>query len=122
MDTTLLPKDRLLLEAALDAVRAMGFKAQLVQEKPALGRTHADALVRLTNGDQEILYAIELKRAVKPATLGALLHQIERLGKQAGGNRLCNAPGCGRAEGARRSIYRHGRQCIPEQPGFVRMG
>ena len=83
MDTTLLPKDRLLLEAALDAVRAMGLTAQLVQEKPALGRTHADALVRLTNGDQEILYAIELKRAVKPATLGALLHQIERLGKQA---------------------------------------
>jgi len=83
MDKTLLPNDRLLLEAALNAVRGMGLTAQLVEEKPALGRTHADALVRLANEGEANLYAVELKRAIKPATLGALVHQIERLGKQA---------------------------------------
>lgn len=83
MDKTLPPNDRGLLEAALGAVRAIGLTPQLTEERPVLGRTEADALVRFTNGDREVLYAVEIKRAVKPQTLGALLHQIERLGKQA---------------------------------------
>jgi len=77
------PADRHLLDAALDVARALGLTAELVQEEPALGRTRADALVRLTHGAQEALYAVEVKRAVRPATLGTALHQLERLGQQA---------------------------------------
>lgn len=77
------PADRQLLDAALDVARALGLTAELVQEEPALGRTRADALVRLTHGAQEALYAVEVKRTVRPATLGTVLHQLERLGQQA---------------------------------------
>ena len=77
------PADRHLLDAALAVARALGLTAELVQEEPALGRTRADALVRLTHGAHEALYAVEVKRGVRPATLGTVLHQIERLGQQA---------------------------------------
>jgi hypothetical protein len=83
MNTQTLPADRHLLDAALDVARALGLTAELVQEEPALGRTRADALVRLTYGAHEALYAVEVKRAVRPATLGTVLHQLERLGQQA---------------------------------------
>lgn len=75
--------DRHLLDAALDVARKLGLTAELVQKEPALGRTRADALVRLTHGAHEALYAVEVKRAVRPATLGTVLHQMERLGQQA---------------------------------------
>jgi len=83
MNTQTLPADRHLLDAALDVARALGLTAELVQEEPALGRTRADALVRLTHGAHEALYAVEVKRTVRPATLGTVLHQLERLGQQA---------------------------------------
>jgi hypothetical protein len=83
MDKPLQATERRLLDAALEAARALGLTAQVVQEQPILGRTRADALVRLAHGGQEILYAVELKRAVRPATLGAALHELERLGEQA---------------------------------------
>jgi len=83
MNARTLPADRHLLDAALDVARALGLTAELVQEEPALGRTRADALVRLTHGAHEALYAVEVKRTVRPATLGTVLHQLERLGQQA---------------------------------------
>lgn len=83
MNATAQTTDRPLLDAALDVARALGLTAELVQETPALGRTRADALVRLAHGAHEALYAVEVKRAVRPATLGGVLHQLERLGQQA---------------------------------------
>ena len=75
--------ERPLLDAALKVARALGLTAELVEKAPALGNTRADALVRLAHGPDAALYAIEVKRAVRPATLGAVLHQMERLGRQA---------------------------------------
>lgn len=83
MNTPNQTADRQLLDVALDVARALGLTAELVQEGPALGRTRADALVRLTQGAHEALYAVEVKRGVRPATLGTVLHQLERLGQQA---------------------------------------
>ncbi|MFM9971328.1 MAG: type IV toxin-antitoxin system AbiEi family antitoxin [Burkholderiales bacterium] len=75
--------ERQLLDAALEVARTLGLTAELVQAKPTLGRTQADALVRFTHGTQGALYAVEVKRAVRPATLGTALHHLERLGQQA---------------------------------------
>jgi hypothetical protein len=83
MNAQLQPADRQLLDAALDVARAFGLTAELVQEDPALGLTRANALVRFTHGAHEALYAVEVKRTVRPATLGTVLHQLERLGQQA---------------------------------------
>ncbi|MEP7182669.1 MAG: type IV toxin-antitoxin system AbiEi family antitoxin [Betaproteobacteria bacterium] len=75
------PEQRL-LDAALDAARAHGLKIQVVEREPKLGRARADALVRVEHGGQEVLYAAEVRRALRPATLGIALHQLERLGEQ----------------------------------------
>lgn len=77
------PRERPLLDAALDVARGLGLTAELVEAEPNLGRTRADALVRLGHGTQAALYAVEIKRALRPATLGGVLHQLERLGQQA---------------------------------------
>ncbi|MCZ7564347.1 MAG: type IV toxin-antitoxin system AbiEi family antitoxin [Burkholderiales bacterium] len=39
--------------------------------------------MRLAHGKDEALYAVELKRAVRPGTLGGVLHELGRLGKRA---------------------------------------
>jgi len=75
--------EHVLLDAAIEAVRALGVVVQIVQREPQLGRTRADALVRIKHGDQDVLYAVDVRRALRPATLGAALHQLERLGQQA---------------------------------------
>lgn len=73
-----------LLNQALQNARALGLRADLVQVQPKLGRTQADALVRFGLGkDDARPYAIEVKRGMRPATLGAAIHQIERFGQQA---------------------------------------
>lgn len=75
--------ERPVLHAALDVARQLGLTAELVQAAPALGRTRVDALVRLGRGPELALYAVEVKRALRPAALGAVLHQLQRLGQQA---------------------------------------
>lgn len=83
MDTKAQIADRQLLDAALNVARTFGLTAELVQEAPLLGRTRADALVRLAHGAHEAQYAVDVKRAVRPATLGVVIHQLQRLGDQA---------------------------------------
>src|SRR5437870_6455140 len=83
MDKTARPLEHPLLDAALDAARAHGVKVRVVEREPKLGRTQADALLRIEHGGQEILYAAEVRPTLHPATLGAALHQLERLGHQA---------------------------------------
>jgi len=83
MDHHLQTAERPLLEAALDVARRLGLIAELVQAGPAVGGTRADALVRLGRGHEATLYAVEIKRALRPATLGAALHQLQRFGQQA---------------------------------------
>lgn len=82
MDKKPNPPPRLLLELALANVRAMGLNAQIVQYEAPLGRARADALVRIGRANEEAQYAVEVKRGLRPATLGGTIHQMERLGQQ----------------------------------------
>lgn len=77
--TTALP----LLDAALEAGRALGLTIQVMQREPQLGRARADALVRIGRGGDEAIYAVDVRQALRPATLGAAIAQLERLGQQA---------------------------------------
>ncbi len=83
MDKTARTRERLLLEVALGAVRAHGVKVRVVEREPKLGRAQADALLRVEHGGQEALLAADVRPTLHPATLGAALHQLDRLGRQA---------------------------------------
>lgn len=72
-----------MLDDALAHAKAMGLTTQIVQLDPKIGPTHADALVRIGRNGEEALYTVDIKKAVHPATLGATLHHLERLGAQA---------------------------------------
>lgn len=72
-----------LIEAALRTARTLGLEAELVQAQPKLGRARPDALIRLGRENEGALYAVEVKRGMRPATLGATIHELERLGEQA---------------------------------------
>ncbi len=83
MDKPTLIPEQTLLDAAVEAAAGLGVTVQVVQRDPQLGRARADALVRVTHGGQEVLYAVAVRRTLHPATLGAALQQLERLGQQA---------------------------------------
>ncbi len=83
MDKETLGTEHALLDAAIEAAQGLGVVVEIVQRDPQLGRARADALVRVTHGGQEVLYAVEVRRTLHPATLGAALQQLERLGQQA---------------------------------------
>ena len=83
MDKTTLNTEQMLLDAAIEAARGMGVGVQMVQREPPLGGAGADAVLRVTHGEQEVLYAVEVRRTLQLATLGAALQQLERLGQQA---------------------------------------
>ena len=72
-----------LLENAVAAAGRLGVAAHIVQRERATGRPGADALVRIDHGGQEVIYAVDVRRGLRPATLGIALHQLERLGPQA---------------------------------------
>jgi len=71
-----------LLEAALGRLRARGLTATLEAKEVQLRKTKADALVRIGYGGREVVYTVELKRSLRPNVLGAVIHQVERLGEQ----------------------------------------
>ncbi|MBI4526538.1 MAG: hypothetical protein HY695_22285 [Deltaproteobacteria bacterium] len=79
MDNRTQTQDRDLLEAATIAARQFGLRIDVLQLEPQLGAARADALIRIRHDDQEILYAAEVKRGLRPSTLGAVLHQLEHL-------------------------------------------
>lgn len=83
MDKKTPAKEHALLDAAIEAARLLGVTLQIVKQEPLLGRTRADALVHLTHGGQEVIYAVEVRRTLHSATLGAALQQLERLGQHA---------------------------------------
>jgi hypothetical protein len=83
MDKTDIKTQNIILEAALAAVRGLGVDAEVVHRDPKLGRVHADALIRIRHGDQEVLYAADVRCGLHPAVLGAVLQQLGRLGEQA---------------------------------------
>jgi len=71
------------LDAALEAARALGLTTELVQRDVQLGRAKTDALVRIGRGTEAALYAVDVRRTLRPATLGAVIAHLGRLGQQA---------------------------------------
>ena len=82
MDKQPRPLDAALLDAALRTLRGYGVAVEVEKRQVRLGRTQADALIRIGYGGQDTLFAVELKRGLRPAALGAVMHQLERLGEQ----------------------------------------
>lgn len=80
MDNTTPPAD--LLTAALARLKAHGITATVEAHEVQLRKTRADALVRIGYGGREVTYTAELKRGLRPNALGAVIHQVERLGEQ----------------------------------------
>jgi len=62
-----------ILKDTLQCLENQGLVAVLDRERPALGRTRADALIRLGYAAEgETIYAAEIKRWLTPANLGAV--------------------------------------------------
>ena len=80
MDKKTAPHD--LLTAALGRLETYGLTARIEGRGVQLPKTRADALVRIGYGDCEVTYAVEMRRGLRPNGLGAVLHQLERLGEQ----------------------------------------
>lgn len=72
-----------LLETAIITAQQLGLGMEVVQLESQLGAARADALIRVRYGDQEVLYAAEVKYGIRPATLGAVIQQLEHLGQPA---------------------------------------
>lgn len=73
--------DHQLLDIVLGLARGHGVTADIEQQETTVGHRRVDALVRIGRGRQGCVYAAEVKKGLRPATLGAVLHQIERTGK-----------------------------------------
>ena len=67
-----------LLNTALATARRLGIRVEIERQLPD---KRADAVVRIGEGRQARTYLVEIKQGLRPATLGAALHQIDRFGK-----------------------------------------
>lgn len=79
MDTQYRDREQTLLEEAIETLRNQGVTVDTVR-KPRPGLERPDALLRIKVGTEKATYAAEVKRGLRPATLGAVIHQLEQLG------------------------------------------
>lgn len=68
------------LDATLAALKAQGLNVEIEREPAAFGGARPDAVARIGYGGAQALYAIEVKRWLTPATLGAALAQLRAFG------------------------------------------
>lgn len=83
MDNTKNQAGKAILPAVIEGLRGNGLKVvrQGAKGKPPLGKhQEADGWLRIGMGKQFADYVVEAKRAVTPATLGALVTQLRNLG------------------------------------------
>jgi hypothetical protein len=69
------PEQRLLA----DAVRAMeplGLRFRILRQEPQAGDLRADATIGLRLDGRRLRYLAEVRRGLRPATLGAVIHQL----------------------------------------------
>lgn len=76
MDKPTTPQEADVLHVALAAARGLGLHAELEQGKAGLATV--DAWVRIGRGGKGVLYAAEVHRQLRPATLGVALHKLAR--------------------------------------------
>lgn len=70
--------ERQLLDAVLAKAPQLGITAAIERHDVPIRDRLADAYVRIGHGRNHRTYAAEVKKGLRPATLGAVLHQIER--------------------------------------------
>ena len=78
MDTT---TETQLLDTVLAQVAKFGVTATVEQRDIKIADREVDAYVRIDRGRKTRVYAVEVKKGLRPATLGAVLHQIEQARK-----------------------------------------
>lgn len=83
MDKQLPNCDHDLLHAALAAVQCPGLHWTVMGQGHAVADTGADTALQLRFGDHEVRYAVEMKRGLRRATLGAALHHMAGYGANA---------------------------------------
>ena len=66
MDIANIATGQNLLEAVLARLPTLGVQGEIVQREPNMGRGHTrpDALVRLKQGNEDVLVAVEVKRGL----------------------------------------------------------
>ena len=80
MDTNYHAREADLLEAALAAARAHAQDWQTLTPKPGIRDGEGGAArVRMRHGGRDTTYHVEIKRLLRPATLGAVLARLQRL-------------------------------------------
>lgn len=82
MDNGRTVDNQTLLQAALNKLEASGLTVAIEGRDVPLRKTKADARVRIGYGGREVAYLVELKRGLRPASLGAVIHQVERFGEE----------------------------------------
>jgi hypothetical protein len=75
--------DKDLIDEALAAVKRLGINAQIEQREPKVNGDRADAWIVLRLEGKKVRYAAEVKRGLRPATLGAVILQLQRPGEKA---------------------------------------
>ena len=85
MDIANITAKQNLLNDILTRLRTLGVQGEIVEREPNMGRGHnrPDALVRLKRGNEDVLVTVEVKRGLRPGTLGATLFQLQRMGETA---------------------------------------
>ena len=70
-----------LLNTVLAKAPQLGLTATIEQRDVKIADRRVDAYVRIGRDRKTRVYAVEVKTGLRPATLGAVLHQIEHAGK-----------------------------------------
>jgi hypothetical protein len=78
------PAEAALLQAALaTSEAALGLRWRVLNKPAGRRAAAADVLLELRYAGRTLKYAAEIKRQLRPATLGAAIHQVEAHGDQA---------------------------------------
>jgi len=78
MDKALQAEHHLLADA-LKALEPLGLRFQVLRRRARDGVPRAEAVLGLRFGGRDIRYVAEVKRGLRPATLGAVIHQLRAL-------------------------------------------
>jgi hypothetical protein len=71
-----MPPERRLLADAVEAVAPLGLRFR-IQKHMTGHRDQVDAMLDIRLGGRQIRYAAEVRRGLRPATLGPLVHQLQ---------------------------------------------
>ena len=77
MDTP--TENELLQRVVATAAGRIGIPVRVTKNTSELDGQRVDALVRIGRGKTGVTYVVEVKRGLRPATLGPILHQTDRL-------------------------------------------